>query len=373
MGDAIAPGPYAKNIRAEWLGLANNYQGILEAQPAEQQHACVIAARCALPHKHTEYYNGPWWIGISAAWQQLTHHLIPSTLSPELLAALNNDTRLYGKWTNCIKNSGLAHIRFYIGKDVYQAHDTIVQIAAYAHIPTQQSTGPVYLFQPTTGFDGHWGWGFNGTINLPLVSVGAGSLGFYVMGDNIYLFKHHTCRLFDLYQKPLSRLMLSNGLNGTREVPTGNTTTLNCSIHPYNRAYLYIGLLLKEPHFTFALCYALFGRSQEKIVPLQCLSPLYGIAGTGTQIINNVTVGNSASASVISYRSGNDTSFTAYSTLDIELKSAQANAIIQSGIHARISAQTQHIHVTAGLTYLIQKKYGALSPLISWLNLSLFW
>jgi hypothetical protein len=373
MGDTIAPGPYAKNIRAEWLGLPSDYRGMLEARPSEHQHACVIAARYSFSNKSTEYYNGAWWIGITGAWQQLTHDLIPSTLASDLFDALNNPTRLFGKWPYCIKTSGLAHIRLYLGKDIYQACDTFVQIAAYAHIPTQQTTGPVFLFQPTTGFDGHWGWGFNGSCNLPLFNIGAGSIGMYIMGDNIYLFKHDTCRLFDLYQKPLSRLMLSNGLNGIRTVPTGNTTTLNCSIHPYNRAYIYLGFLLKEPHFSVALCYAVFGRSQEKIVPRQCLSTLYGIAGTGTQTINNVTVGNTASASVISYQSANDTTFTPYTLLDIELKSAQAPSILQSGIHARISGHTEHLQCTAGLTYLIQQKYGALSPLISWLNLSFFW
>lgn len=371
--DATNPGPYAKDIRAEWLNLPTPFSADLQAEPQEKQTAAVIAGRISLTKTSTAYYDGPAWIGCYLVWQKITRTLVPPSTNSDLLQALNAPEYCFGKWPTCINKKGIAQARLYIGKDIYSSYDTTIQIAGYLAAPCTKPELPITLFQPTLGSNGHWGWGVCGFINLPLVTIGQGSIGLYAMADNLYLLSRKELRMYDLYTKPLSRLIRYNDLAGQQHIPIVQTTTLISKVHPYNRAYVYPGLSFMSPHVQLVTCLSIFGRSQEKVVPLCPVLPTQAISGIGTQVIDHVTVGNSASKSVISYQAANDTVFTPFTSQDLAIESAVAPSCVQLGLHVHINIRTAHANLSAGLTYSAQSKYGVLCPVISWISGNLFW
>lgn len=369
-----------RNVRAEWLGLSNNFEGTLSLMPQQSQAGAVIS-----------YDTG---FGICSSWKFLrnlrwgiripivtvTNALYPCAQSANskadaLIAAFEQPTWRFAKIsTQELKKTGVAEV---IGRfsTVWLDDDDFFLASALAiGIPATKRQFPSFLFNPFVGPNGHINFINTVLLELPLHHKDAESqwLIRFIFEDRFY-YPNHQLRTLDLQNKPWSRYLTLRREGETETVPAMNVLTQCVKVSPQSVIELQAGLLYKCGCFMLEAGYGLWGRHHETLALTRPLCeksiPIFtefGISGTGT---------SSASGSTISFQAPNDPTFVRLKESDLDLCGSGSSGAVVNRFYILVNyifrGRSQDWLVSTGGFFESPQRNNALKQWGMWGNVNI--
>ncbi|MCX5925471.1 MAG: hypothetical protein NT124_04245 [Candidatus Dependentiae bacterium] len=369
----------ARNIRAEWLGLSDDFVGSFTITPKEKQYGFSVEYNQNLSTFFDLDLLKSYWVSIAipfvAAYRslQLQQHLINapkpirSGQPADIYEAFQQPSWCYAKIGCETKSVRPAEIRLTIGsslvsEDYFQFAYNTIFIA-----PTGNKQNGHELFQAIAGNNQHFAFGGAIFSQFPLNrNTDCYGFCFFANLETIFNIRNTQHRTLDLRGKPWSRYMLFNQkcgfpnmLQGQQHIPGVNVLTHKVVVRPYGVFDFSTGWRLSTPTIEGEIGYNVWGRSNERVLlktPWNHLCEyqgIYGIAGTGP----NTT----ASESTIAQQAPNDLdangfeTFTPIDLYDIEPQSAESGSVINQKIHVSLGTRHESKNITSfigGGTYI---------------------
>ena len=150
-------------------------------------------------------------------------------------------------------------------------------------IPACKKQNGEFLFDSVVGYNRHVGIVAGADFQILLnYNPERFAFCFFMDFESTFLIRNKQKRTFDLRQKPWSRFLLFNRIDGgpNQNIPGVNVLTRECTVRPHNVAEFATGWRFEHPHFTFELGYSIWGHDCEQIANLSNPFPanIYGIA-----------------------------------------------------------------------------------------------
>lgn len=342
-GDTAAPTPYARDVRAEWLGLPATFAGGMTVNPKQRQWSVLLEGYTSLePWFPDSEFLRTFWIGIGLPIQgvkndiRLTQTLVVGTTSDfpqDLVQALANPAWNFAKFGPAKTIIGAAELNFKCGVN-FLDRDAF-QIGMYSSFifPLRGAANPEYVFSPFLGNNRHFGYSTGVLFQLPLNCNTQDYLcALFVEMEGIYFFRDIQQRTFDLKGKPWSRYLLFNAQDGRRNIPGVNVLTRSARVRAYCMGDFAFGLRFQEGGWEMEVAYSPWLRSRESVRLRKCFSSEVGIAGVGS--VAGTGIPATASQSTIQAQAADDLdlkgnlTFVAIRDIDIETNSAAARGAI---------------------------------------------
>lgn len=309
--------PALRDIRAEWLGLSNTFDGTFNVNPAQQQWVLWLENKIDLKEFLTHPFFDSFWVGVSAPIHFVRNNITirqnittPSTtLIPDIITALNQPDWHYAKFDPARQsNSGLSELIFKLGTR-FLNHD-FFQLGMYSGvlIPIKGGQSAEYVFSPFLGNNNHYAFLSGGTLQLPLNCPDNFLIAWFIEMENIYLFRHNEYRTVDLRFKPWSRYLQFNNIEGLTNIPGANVLTRKFHVHPYNLFDLSTGLRYQYHGLEVEIGYEFWARGNERLTIYEeskFPDNFYGIAGDGT-LVPGTNIAATADNSTIANKASND-------------------------------------------------------------------
>jgi len=348
-GDAaVNNNPFDRDVRAEWLGLPNNFVGTISVLPKQWQAAIWIEGKYSLKYWTDYPLLQTMWLGFSLPYQIIQNELKVHDTNPPgtppngtLAYAFDNPNLRYARLGVKDRKNSVGELDFKIGSNFLDRDGFQIGMYTMIVMATSRAQNPVYTFSPYIGNNGRFGFGTGITFQLPLNDC----VDDYLMGlifniENIFFFRKLERRTVDLEYKPWSRYLLLVNRDGRTNIPAANVLTVPVDVHPFNMVDFEIGLRWEGREFSgleFEMAYNIFARGREKVGLRNCFSDDYGIAGVG--FLPGTTIPATASRSDIQKQAENDTDmlgnliFVPITQNDLELNSAAARGSINHRVH----------------------------------------
>jgi hypothetical protein len=339
-GDTAAGGsPQSRNrdIRAEWLGITSDtFDGSFTICPKQSQSGFSISGKVALSEFANMSFLKCFWLGLSTEYQVVENKLnFSESTSPNsdqtIWSAMTNSSWCYGKYIQEQTKSGFGDIRFTVGSRLINCRGWEFGVTSYLGIPGHGHVNQYYVFSPQIGFNGHYAWGTQIMIQMPLEGACEDrSFNIFIDGDVAYLFKNKQYRSLDLCNKPWTRYLLLNNVDGQSNIPGINILTQRVKASPYCLVNVAAGIRAIYRNFEGVASYTIYAHGDEKLRLKNEWRESYGIAGSDAT--------HTANASTIQYRAENDATFIPIRKQDIDLKSGAARATMSNIVQCALSA-----------------------------------
>lgn len=350
---------FKRDIRAEWLNLADNFVGRFTICPQQRQMGFTLMYN----QDFKTFLDFPllkdWSFGIEFPVIMVENDLnlcqfdLRSTTTqpnrePDIVSALNQCDWKYGKWRpQASSKMRPEKIKITGGRSLM--HRDYFQLASSMSlsIPIAPKQDPEFIFNPVVGLDRHFGIG--GAVHMQVLlnrHPERIALSFYLNLEGTFFVKNTQLRTYDLRGKPFSRYMLytrQNSAPGTF-IPGVNLLTIDSLVRPYGMADFSFGWRVNTAPFEFEVGYDLYGFGGEKVElrnsPIS--SPFnrgcgglneFGIAGAGTILYKGQPVQATASESTIDCQAPDDTAFTPICENDLDFCSPAAGSVLNHKIH----------------------------------------
>jgi len=386
-GDMAAPDlTRARDIRAEWLQLPDDFSGSLRMRPTQRQYGFLLGYHQPLcTVTDISFLQDSWFdFQLPFAWVQNDLHLTqqdinnPGTTFPrDILEAFNNPAWRFAKISGKRSRFGIANLRIEFGK-TYLAQD-FFEIAYYSFLvlPLSGLPDPEHFFDPVVDYNSHAGFGGGVHMQIPLTRCDYMAHSLFMNLESVYLFHRKQKRTFDLKDamsgraKPWSRFMLFNVQKGppNQNIPGVNLLTREVTAHLYGVVDFCVGYRLTHEMVEFEIGYGIWGHSDEKLrfkEPSFTLFEPFGIAGANNDPNNPTTSSNST----ISTLQPNNSVFTPITLFDIDRCSAAAPSAFMQRIHVAVACagtddKCQRLNASIGIGGFVELP-NSNSPLPMW-------
>lgn len=334
--------PAVRDVRANWVGLPENFTGTLKIDPQLWQYSFMFSAR----HSFDKLFNMDFfknWFGfvnipvvIAYTHMNFTQEGVTNAATTgevrDILTAFNNSTWNYQKIRTTSKTSiNVAEVRLGIGRSLLSNGRATAATYSAISIPTKKSATNEYMFEPQIGYNGHIGIIFGAHLQLPLTrEENRGQAMFFLDFENNSLIRNKQFRTFDLKNKEWSRF-LQYRKNGFAAEQGVNIMTRKTRCSPYSIMQASSGMRFMFRKVEGQIGCGVWGHAAERLVLDTAWEEQYGIIGT-----TNIT---SASASTIASIAANDAAFTTVKTTDIDLESAASPATVTFSAHASLGGR----------------------------------
>lgn len=304
-----------RDVRAEWLGITyDQFSGKLTINPEQRQTGFSLTIHKDLSTLSDFSFFQDYWVSVdipvfaarnSLNLEQFDVKNLPN--APSLIDVFNQKSWLYAKIakeTSAINIAGLVAKfgRAFLSQDHFQ----VVYYSIF-NIPFGDGQNPKYLFDTYPGTNRHFGMGAGVNFQILLNNNATKyALCWFLNLEHLYLLRNHQLRTFDLKNKPWSRYMLYNRIDGqaNQNIPGVNIFTLKSRVRPWSFIDFSTGWRFMTDHFDFEIGYDLWGHGDER-VEIDCdFAEIYGIAGSGSNTAGKAV---SASKSTIANQAENDT------------------------------------------------------------------
>lgn len=350
----------ARDVRAEWLNLPNDFSGRMCIAPKQRQAGVSLDVHqdvCALTDIS---FLQNWWIHASLpiVWVEndIQFHQF-DIVRREQVGQVNDIASAFNQPSWCFaKIDGLrskvrpAELSIRFGS-TYRA-DRWYEFTYYSLVlvPFDNRQNPEFLFNPFVGHNGHAGYGGGVHLQMPLNrDVCETAFLFFLDLESIYLLRRRQKRTFDLKDKPWSRYMLYNLKTGEQNVPGVNLLTFDVTSHPYAMFEMSSGIRVRQGFYEVQLGYGVWGYSNERLKFRSPFHECFGIAGDGAMLPSGEPA--TASNSDITKRAPNDAKFVPIKKENIDLCSAAAASAVNHIVHVAlgISGCTQTAEGIVGI------------------------
>lgn len=340
--------PNERNVRAEWLGLDKDFQGIFNLLPEQSQAGFFLDAKVDLKHLVPDTFFESCYVGATISAFTVKNHLNMDEKilngKGSIIEQLQRKNLKFGKFLQESKSSGLSDLKLLIGTEYNIESGFEATYDFYILFPLAKKQNGRQLFQATRSFNGHLGYGNAINLQFPLTEKCSEYLvAFYFEAENIYLFENHQYRSFDLYFKQWSRFLLLNKIDGTTNIPAINVLTQKVKVKPYNVVDLSAGFRYKKNCLEVEVGYALWAHGGEGIEfdDKNCFGKVYGIAAKPGEFTPN-GIPATASTSTIDFQGPTDKDqfgnniFVPIERRDLNLCSASSRSTLVHRAHFAI-------------------------------------
>lgn len=345
-GDTVANSLTTRDVRAEWLGLPNNFRGELTLNPEQRQMGGIVEFHQHLKSLTELSFFQDSWVSISLPFiavqnnMNLRQHNVSGVganneFPRDIIQAFNQPCWQYGRIV-CERTAvRLAEINIKLGKTYLNKNDFLVSYYSVWTVPTGNEQDAKYTFDAVAGNNGHLGIGAGVNFQIPLNNnTELFTACWFLDMETIFHVHNKQFRTFDLFDKPWSRYLLYNRIDGPPNllIPGTNALTHKVLVRPFNNVEFATGLRIKAEYVEFECGYSLWGHGDE-CIEYDCPFPeIYGIAGDAT-MAPGPSVPVTASGSTIAQQAANDAAFTVIRGTDLNLDSAAAQSATNHKIH----------------------------------------
>lgn len=341
----------SRDIRAEWLGLPDNFSGTLCVKPEQKQNGCMLEYHQDLKEWVDIMILRDMYITIIMPVSETknsinlmqTNITNPQTTFPQnILQAFNQPSWCYSRITNSKKKVGVAELRVKIGTS-YMSED-FFQLNYYSvlAIPTGNKQDGHIMFESVNGNNHHLGIGAGINIQVPL-NRDTSEFGFcgFLDLESVILIRNKQFRTYDLFDKPWSRFLPMNRPNDlanpidnptTTNIPGVNLMTQRITAKPFNVVDFALGCRFTTPSIETEVGYGIWGHGNERTDLNQPFTGIFGIAGSAP--------GKTASNSTIAQKAPDDLDFVPITKFDLNPQSGES-----------YGGFTQRAFVSAGWTH----------------------
>lgn len=332
-----------RDVLPEWLGLPNDFSGLLTFSPEQEQVGASFEARHDIGPLFGFDFFKDWWAQCSLCVASVKNNLklvqsnvqnaAASTLDVyDIVTAFNNPEWNYSKINGQQTRKGVSELRLGLGTTMFSNDRWYAATYSAVSIPTKQKAPNAYLFNSQVGFNGHVGviWGAN--LQAPLTREDELYLvTFNINLENNFLIRNHQYRTFDLKNKEWSRFLTMRKKDQTTDTTTPGVNVLTHKVRVSPHAVIDFSTSLRcTMHSLEAeIGYGLWAHGGDAI---KITNPVwkeeYGIAGS--------TTNTSASGSSIKTRASNDATFTVIKQTDLNLNSAAMLPVAVHRVHASL-------------------------------------
>lgn len=343
-----------RDVRANWLGLPDNFSGILSMEPTQRQYGFFIGYHqelCAITD--ISFFQDSWIdIQLPITYVANDPHLtqadvvnaasqpfVAPVTAGNIIEAFNQPTWRYARIVGKRSRTLPADLRLIFGK-TYMAEDAF-EISYYSVflLPISNTQNAKYFFDPVVGYNGHAGSGGGVHFQIPLMRSCEDQIvhALFMNLESIFLFHRKQKRTFDLrdkvtsVHKQWSRFLTFNYKKGPADqnIPGVNVLTLEVTSRPYGIADFSIGYRLLHENIKMEFCYGIWGHGDERVrFEKNAFDREFGIAGVGLGADDNLPA--TKSASTIDFLAPNDPAFVPITKFDIDrCSAAAASALLQ--------------------------------------------
>lgn len=339
-------GVLTTDVRAEWLGLPNDFQGTLVIAPEQWQMCWNISMRRSLPKLFDSSFFDRMWAFVDLPVTMVHNNLnfkqeavtgagaATATVHDIETAFQNPDWNYQKMKTTSNSKTGLGHVRVGFGKTFISEGKMHVASYSALSIPTAKKQTNKYLFQPQNGLNGHVAMVWGASLQFPLTgNDNPNASCVFLEFENNYLIRNDQYRSFDLKNKEWSRFLLLRQKDQTTNTTTPgvNILTQSVRVSPYAIIDVSGGLRFNIGVSQAEIGFGVWGHNKERVRLNNAWQETYGIAGT--------TTNTSASASTIKTLGADDATFTAIKETDIDFNSGSSPATVLYRGHIAIGAR----------------------------------
>ncbi|HEV2601608.1 MAG TPA: hypothetical protein VGT41_04875 [Candidatus Babeliales bacterium] len=364
-GDCNFQDTHTRNIRAEWLGLPNNFRGRFSIKPEQKQAGVILEYNQDIGAIIDSALFNNSWINIQAplVWVQNNMRLEQfdvinsgSENPKDIVQALRQPGWDYAKICGKKSHTGLAEVNFKFGRTFLANDFFLVSYYSLCRLPSANKQNPEFIFDPVVGNNQHFGFGAGVNFQILLQEeCDRFAFCFFTNLESTFFVRNMQTRTFDLKGKPWSRYLLLTHIDGPlgNSTPGVNVLTREGHVHPYNMVDFSTGVRFKWGQAEFELGFNIWGHGNERI-ELRCpFKSEWGIAGivtaTGCQTPQPAPapriVAVTASDSTICTQADNDiiidpdtkekqSIFVPIRESDLDLNSGMSQAALNYIIHA---------------------------------------
>jgi hypothetical protein len=373
-GDAAFQ-PTLRDVRAEWLGLPDNFSGIFSINPAQTQGGVWLEYNQDLKKYTNRSFFEPFWFSLALPIQFIqndvratqTNVQNPGPNNQDLISAFDQGIWKFARFSpTAQKKTGVSELLAKLGCTFLSRDGIHVGLYSLFLVPLSGGQRAQFVFDPFLGYNGHFGFGIGANFQLPLNDdTDCKLLALFFDIENIYLARRGQHRTFDLIFKPWSRYLLFNKIDGTSNIPGPNVLTLKTTVHPYNFVDLTAGFRCNIASFDVEIGYNLWAHGNEKVELDQPFPDgIYGIAGS--------TPFTTSSASTISNKAPDDPIFVPITINDLNFITPQARAAVVNRVHVALGTLINRCDFIAfagiGTFYEFPTRNTALSNWGLWLK-----
>ncbi len=377
-GDHSTIAPADRDVRAEWLGLADNVTGTFTCQPKQEIWGAIISFSQGFGKWTNWKIIKDWWFEAAIPVLSVKNQLQPQSSDPQItdvLASLRFNAARWDKQAE--RKTGVACIRAILGATIIDDEKFVLIYHGGIEIPTESRVRPDQLFSPMLGSNGHVSIlnGVFGRLHLHTFPNTCCAAQFFASFEHHYYLERDQTRVFDLFGKPWSRYLPVRRAGEEQTIPATQILTRRVTIRPGGFADLSAGFALTHQKGEFEIGYALWAHHHERInwpEKPYCdkgRDPLSYYAIAGEQL------GSSASTSTIAIRGEDDAVFTPIKASNIDLFSGISRGSLVNRIFVNGSYKSHYKNGTMflglGGSIDFPRENSALRTAQVWLNLGM--
>lgn len=326
-----APNAIKRDVRAEWFGLPSNFESEFTMSPRQKQYGAWFELEQELSKYTSCSFFEPLWIGIALPVQQVRNEMQffeqqiknPGTEPANMREAFARPQLMFGKVGPKKKTkTKIPEIIFRMGSHMLARDGFIIDLYSTFIIPTQKRQDAEFLFDPFLGHNRHFGFSAGAFFNLPFTEhCSCIDASFFLALENTFFFRNNQYRSIDIKNKPWSRYMLLNDIDGcVINEPAINIFTRKFKVEPFNIVDLSTGLRVATRYVCIEAGYGLWAHGREQITLKDPFPKLYGFAGSAAKM--------SASESTIARQAADDAEFEVIKNRDIVTESGESRSAV---------------------------------------------
>ena len=324
-----------RDIRAEWLGLAADFSGVLSVNPKQQQKGCLFEYHQDLKNWVNVMILRDMYITIFMTVSE-THNSInlcqtnvtdPSPEFPhDIIEAFNQPSWCFSRITNVKRKVGVAELRLQIGSSYISENSFQLNYYSVLAIPTGNKQNGKTMFEPVNGNNHHLGIGAGINIQAPLNrDLTDYAFCFFLDLESVILIRNKQFRTYDLFGKQWSRFLQMNKPNivddpidilETTNLPGVNFMTQRITAKPFNVVDFALGWRMRTSVVEAELGYGIWGHGRERTNLNHHFTEVFGIAGSAP--------GKTASRSTIAQKAPDDLDFVPIQRSDLDPQSGES-------------------------------------------------
>lgn len=336
-GDKTSPEDLInRDIRAEWVGLPDNFTGILSVNPKQKQAGCQLEYHQDLKNWTNVAVLRDMYITMLLTASETHNHINlkqtdvtnrGTTFPEDILQAFNQPSWCFSRITNDTKKKvGVAELRIKIGTSYISEEYFQLNYYSILAIPTGNKQNGHTMFEAVNGNNHHLGIGAGINMQAPL-NRDTSSYAFCAFLDleSVILIRNKQFRTYDLFDKPWSRFLMMNqpntipptDISSISNLPGVNFMTQKIYAKPFNVVDFALGLRLATQCIEAEIGYGIWGHGTERTNLNTPFTHVFGIAGSAP--------GKTASKSTIAFQAPDDLDFVPITRFDLDRESGESN------------------------------------------------
>lgn len=326
------PEKLTRDIRAEWVGLPSDFEGILSVNPQQRQVGFTLEYHQDLKQWVSVRFLRDMYITIIMPFASVRNNINlsqcnvtnPSATFPrDILEAFNQPDWCYSR-IGCEQTStGIAELKVKVGTSYISENYFQLNYYSILTIPTGNKQDGHTMFQPVNGNNHHLGIGAGINIQAPLNRDTTDyAWTFFLDLESSILIRNKQFRTYDLYNpgfsnNPWSRFLPMRKLSQPDiTIPGVNLMTQRITAKPFNVVDFALGWRLSKEYIEGEIGYGIWGHGNERTNLNQPYNEVFGVAGT--------LPGTTASNSTIAQQAPNDVAFVPVLKSDLNPQSGES-------------------------------------------------